>query len=94
MVCKVARSKLFPYMDGELPEEQAFALESHLAACPDCQRLGELERSFRKITGNADPTINDGQNVTQVTVGASDALFLIGSDQIAPANVGDLHRVP
>ena len=48
MVCKVARSKLFQYMDGELPEEQAFALESHLAACPDCRRLAELERSFRE----------------------------------------------
>ncbi len=48
MVCKVARSKLFQYMDGELPEEQASALESHLAACPDCWRLVELERSFRE----------------------------------------------
>ena len=48
MVCKVARSKLFQYMDGELPEEQAFAVESHLAACPDCRRLAELERSFRE----------------------------------------------
>ena len=53
-----------------------------------------LERTFRKITGIADPAVNDGQNVNQVTVGASDALFLIGSDQIPPANVGDLHRVP
>ncbi len=48
MVCKVARSKLFQYMDGELPEEQASALESHLAACPDCWRLVEIERSFRE----------------------------------------------
>lgn len=53
-----------------------------------------LERAFRKITGTADPITNDGSTVTQVTVNASDALFLIGSDQIPPAAVKDLHRAP
>jgi anti-sigma factor RsiW len=48
MVCKVARSKLFEYIDGELPLEQSAALESHLVSCPDCRRLVELERSFRE----------------------------------------------
>jgi anti-sigma factor RsiW len=47
MVCKVARSKLFEYLDGELSEEQRSLLEGHLAACSDCRRLTELERSFR-----------------------------------------------
>ncbi len=46
MVCKAARSKLFEYIDGELPEEQCVSLESHLAACVDCRRLVELERTF------------------------------------------------
>ncbi len=48
MVCKLARSKLFEYLDGELPEEQGSNLESHLVACADCRRLVELERSFRE----------------------------------------------
>ncbi len=48
MVCKVARSKLFQYVDGELPEDQAATLEVHLTACPDCRRLTEIERSFRE----------------------------------------------
>jgi anti-sigma factor RsiW len=48
MVCKVARSKLFEYIDGQLSEEQWVILESHFAACPDCRRLMELERTFRE----------------------------------------------
>ena len=54
----------------------------------------QMERSFRKITGIADPAVNNGQTVTQVTVNASDALFLIGSDQIPPATITDLHGHP
>jgi anti-sigma factor RsiW len=48
MVCRVARSKLLEYMDGELPQEQRSTLESHLAGCPDCRGLVELERTFRE----------------------------------------------
>jgi anti-sigma factor (TIGR02949 family) len=48
MVCKLARSKLFEYLDGELSEEQGSSLDSHLAGCPDCRRLLELERAFRE----------------------------------------------
>jgi hypothetical protein len=53
-----------------------------------------LERTFRKLTGLVDPTINNGQSVTQVTVGGQDALFLLGTDAMAPSPVGDLHIVP
>lgn len=48
MVCKEARSKLFQYLDGELPQEQRSVLESHLAACADCGRLVRLERTFQE----------------------------------------------
>jgi len=48
MVCKVVHSKLFQYLDGELPQEQRSALEGHIASCPDCQRLVDLERTFRE----------------------------------------------
>jgi anti-sigma factor RsiW len=48
MVCKVARAKLFEYIDGQLSEEQGVVLESHLGACPDCRLLVELERTFRE----------------------------------------------
>ena len=53
-----------------------------------------LERDFRKILGIRDLATNDGSTVTQVTVGASDALFLIGDDRIAPAAVQDLQPGP
>ncbi|HEY2955765.1 MAG TPA: carbohydrate binding domain-containing protein [Candidatus Eisenbacteria bacterium] len=36
-----------------------------------------LERSYRKILGTRDPAVNNGSTVTQVTVNANDALFLI-----------------
>jgi hypothetical protein len=49
-----------------------------------------LERAFRKIQGNVDPLVNNGQSVTQVAVPPSDALFLIGDDRIPPAAVNDL----
>ena len=48
MVCKIARAKLFEHLDGELEGRQRAALESHLAACLDCQRLVDVERSFRE----------------------------------------------
>jgi Carbohydrate binding domain/Hypothetical glycosyl hydrolase family 15 len=53
-----------------------------------------LERSFRRISGIADPVVNNGSTVSQVTIQPSDALFLIGSDQIPPSTISDLHRVP
>jgi hypothetical protein len=53
-----------------------------------------LEHSFRKIHGTADPFVNDGSTVSQVTIGPLDALFLIGTDQIPPSPILDLRRVP
>jgi hypothetical protein len=53
-----------------------------------------LGSTFQRIMGIADPSMNDGTSVTQVAVGASDALFLIGSDFIAPADVADLVPLP
>lgn len=46
MVCKLARARLFEYVDGELPEEPRALLEHHFAECADCRRLVELERGF------------------------------------------------
>jgi anti-sigma factor (TIGR02949 family) len=48
MACNVTHLKLFQYLDGELSEEQRSELESHLASCPDCRRLADLERSFHQ----------------------------------------------
>ena len=53
-----------------------------------------LERDYRKILGNRDLATNDGSTVTQVTVGPSDALFLIGDDRIPPAPIQDLQPGP
>ncbi|HYM81326.1 MAG TPA: putative glycoside hydrolase [Candidatus Limnocylindria bacterium] len=49
-----------------------------------------LERQYRKIRGLVDLAVNNGALVNQVTVPASDALFLIGEDRIPPAAINDL----
>lgn len=48
MVCNQARSKLFQYLDGELPVGQRSVVDGHLACCPECRRLAEFERAFRE----------------------------------------------
>jgi hypothetical protein len=56
-----------------------------------------LERSFLKILGTADPVVNDGSTVTEVTVPPSDARFLLvplGGDSVPPATIRDLHTIP
>ena len=55
--------------------------------------LVPLERSFNKIRGLADPATNDGSVGREFTVPANDALFLLGTDQVRPAAVLDLHRI-
>jgi hypothetical protein len=45
-----------------------------------------LERGYRKIRGLVDPVANDGQTVTQVTLAANDARFLLNA---APTGVDD-----
>jgi len=52
-----------------------------------------LGTSFRKILGTTDPLVNDGSWVTEATVPASDALFLIGRDIVPPAKPRDLRIV-
>ena len=53
-----------------------------------------LGRTFRRILGMRDRLTNDGAVITQETVPAGDARFLIGSDTTAPAGVTDLHPTP
>ena len=53
-----------------------------------------LERRFYKIRGISDPATNDGSSGQQFAVRANDALFLLGSDQVKPASVLDLHIEP
>ncbi len=52
-----------------------------------------LGRQYRKILGTADPVTNDGSVISQVTIAASDALFLLNADMIPPAAVQDLRIV-
>ncbi|HUW81172.1 MAG TPA: zf-HC2 domain-containing protein [Phycisphaerae bacterium] len=48
MDCQVAREKIGPYLDGELPVEQQRALQLHLDGCARC--AAELEE-FREVVG-------------------------------------------
>jgi hypothetical protein len=54
-----------------------------------------LEREYRRIRGLVDPLTNDGARVTQVTVRAQDALFLLGGEDVTPpATIDDLRVDP
>ena len=58
---------------------------------PSAQTLTvPLGRTFQKILGTADPVVNDGSRVTEVTVPPSDAIFLLGGDGVPPAAPRDL----
>ncbi|MBK7368335.1 MAG: hypothetical protein IPJ04_10615 [Candidatus Eisenbacteria bacterium] len=51
---------------------------------------------WRRIQGTVAPFVNDGSVAGTVTVGASDALFLLstGTDVIRPAPITDLRMAP
>lgn len=44
MNCRDLETQLTPYLDGELIAEAKVGVEAHLAACPTCPRLAEVER--------------------------------------------------
>lgn len=54
----------------------------------------DLGGTFRRIAGVVDPVNNDGMPGAFVTVGPSDARFLLGSDATPPARVLDLRPAP
>lgn len=47
--CSTAKSKMFPYVDGELGQEVRDQVEAHLAHCDACRRLVDLEVAFREM---------------------------------------------
>lgn len=57
----------------------------------------QLEKPFRKILGTVNPTLNDGSQVTSLTLagtntggGVGEGIFLLNYDTTAPASVVDL----
>src|SRR2546427_12805881 len=48
MDCSTAKSKIFPFVDGELTPELCDQLEAHLARCGACRRLVDLEGAVRE----------------------------------------------
>src|SRR2546422_1559490 len=48
MDCSTAKSKIFPFADGELTPELCDQLEAHLARCGACRRLLDLAVAFRE----------------------------------------------
>ena len=47
MNCETATSRVFPYVDGELPPAALAEMDAHLAGCPSCRRLVAQEVAFR-----------------------------------------------
>lgn len=57
MDCARAREKLGPYVDGELPDGEAHALQEHVRDCPDCTaELGRIEALVRQLERAAGPS--------------------------------------
>ncbi len=48
MLCKLARSKIYQYVDAELPVDMLAPFEEHLRSCPECRHRVELETRFRQ----------------------------------------------
>ena len=48
MSCDTAKSRVFPYVDGELDGALRAEMDAHLAACPSCRRLVEAEVAFHE----------------------------------------------
>ena len=53
--CEDARAQIAFYLDNELKGDELRAFEAHLAACQDCRRLCEDERSFLALVRAASP---------------------------------------
>ncbi len=49
MNCEELRSLLDPWVDGELDEPTARALESHAASCPECARRLQFGRRLKEL---------------------------------------------
>ena len=47
MNCETATSRVFPYVDGELPPAMLPEMDAHMAGCPSCRRLVAQEVAFR-----------------------------------------------
>lgn len=46
MSCDTAKSRVFPYVDGELDPSVRAEMDAHLTSCPSCRRLVETELAF------------------------------------------------
>jgi len=47
--CRQIESLLPPYVDGEASSREVAEVEVHLAACPDCARLVQSQRTMRTV---------------------------------------------
>ena len=48
MNCDLAKSHVFPYLDGELTGELREKMDEHLLDCGACRRLVDQEHAFRE----------------------------------------------
>ena len=52
--CEEALESLFEYLDGELDESNAAAIEKHLEICRKCYPRAQFERAFLEAVGAVD----------------------------------------
>lgn len=51
--CEEVIEQIFTYLDGELPQDHAIAIDRHLERCRDCFSRAEFEKRLRaRIKGS------------------------------------------
>lgn len=49
MDCRASRDLICAFLDGELDSEVTAAVRAHLAACPDCEDVYEVQRTVKGL---------------------------------------------
>ena len=70
MTCRDCLEKLYPYLDRELSDAEVERVRVHLAECPPCQHLYELQAGLKRLVkvccgqGSAPPELR--QKLVQI----------------------------
>jgi anti-sigma factor RsiW len=53
MNCKETENKIWDYIDGRLPENQAAEIEAHLNECAECAQMANILQNSMQLISNA-----------------------------------------
>src|SRR5258705_9328542 len=88
--CNLVKSKVFPYVDGELPPATREEMETHLVGCQACRSLVERELASREAcTASLEPE----QAPERVRVAVTESLARLVERDQARRRRGQMRRV-